>query len=328
MAQLIEKLRTQKQLDDEQRRRLVELQQQDSGRSALDGLRFSLRSVWGRFDGSHDSNVPRKNRHVVTVDWFRFEFHTAYAFDANWEIETVIPFDIKRQRARYELPDGSSFDNPEGDIHHRDETQYGLGDFQQWGRWTAYGVLHDSVSVTFGAGFTVPVGRTEADPYEAGDKGKKHRHIQFGTGTVDPLASVALNVNHAWWGVTASIGGTWPLYRNSHGYRGAPSGEAALNFRAQITPWLGAYTGLFGIAQGRAFWGSEFDPNTGYTSAGVRFGVNLIPTGEFWVSPSASYIFDNRTPYGSETFRSDWIVSLTLSFLFGGSTPSWSLIEI
>jgi hypothetical protein len=296
-------------------------------RSPLDGLRFGLRSVWGRFDGGHPADKPVPNRHEVTIDWFRVELRAAYTIDANWEVETLLPFDIKRQRAKYKLPDGTSFDNPIGDLHHRSETLYGLGDAQQWARWTAYGVFHNSISFTAGFGLTIPIGRTEPDPYRLGDAGKRHQHIQFGTGTVDPLASVALNVDHGWWGLGASVGGTFPAYRNRHGYRGAPSGEAALNFRVRVTGWFSAYAGLFGLAQGRAYWNSKVDPNTGYTSTGARLGLNFALGDHVWISPSGTYIFDTVTPYGSETFRSQFMASLTITFFFGARTMGPSILN-
>lgn len=301
--------------------------ERDTAARPLDGLRFGLRSVWGRFDGSHDATEPEPNRHNVTVDWFRIELRAAYAFNRNWEIETRIPFDVKRQRADYHREDGSSFDNPLGDIHHRDETLTGLGDVQQWLFGTAYGVFHESVSLTAGIGLTLPLGRTEPDPYRLGDEGKRHQHIQFGTGTVDPLAAVSLRIDHAWWGVTASVGGTYPLYENRHGYRGASSGETALNFRGRVTPWFGFYTGLFGIVQGRAFWNSTPDPNTGYTSTGARLGLSFAITDQLWLSPAGAYVFNTVTPYGSETFRSQFILSLNLSFSFGAGGMGPAIIE-
>lgn len=328
---MVDEMRKRRESEPAIRRRKEALRAEQAARSAaqnhLDGLRFSLRSVWGQFDGSHNAIEPQPNRHEVTVDWFRVEFHVAYAIDANWEVKTLIPFDIKRQRARYKHEDGSSFDNPLGDIHHRDETLSGITDVQQWVRWTTHRVLHDSVSFTAGFGLTIPIGRTEPDPYRLGDEGERHQHIQFGTGTVDPLAGMTVRVDHAWWGLTASLGGTYPLYRNRHGYRGAPSGEAALNFRARVTSWFGAYAGLFGIAQGRAYWNSGVDPNTGYTSTGMRLGLNFAFGDHVWISPTGAYVFDTVTPYGSETFQSQFIVSVTVSFFFGARSMGSSIVD-
>ena len=73
---------------------------------------MTLTQQWGRLDGSHDSDAPVKNRHIVTMDFWRTELDLAYAFRPDWDVELVVPYEGKRVRARYELPDGTPYDIP------------------------------------------------------------------------------------------------------------------------------------------------------------------------------------------------------------------------
>lgn len=278
-------------------------------------LRITLRHTWSRLDGSHAADKPVRNRHIVQFDWFRTELRVTYRPDDTWEFETAVPFDIKRIRARYELPGGRDFDNPEGDLHHRDETLYGIADVQQWAGVVVRNVLFDSGEFGVSAGVSIPTGRTEKNPYAAGSQGKKHQHIQFGNGTVDPLLRLRYSVTRDWWGLSFSIGGQYPVYRNRHGFRGAPTGDASIFFHAQPLDWFTIGTGLVGLAQGKAYWGSEPDPNTGYALAGVRLVPTFTPVEWMQVSLSGTYAFVTRTVGGADAFNLEWMFGLSLSFI-------------
>ena len=68
-----------------------------------------------------------------------------------------------------------------------------------------------------------------------GDAGLEHLHVQFGNGTVDPVFELyfgmPINDKFAW-----SVFGKArvPVYRNDHGYRGAP--EVSLSPRLTYMP--------------------------------------------------------------------------------------------
>src|SRR5262245_51979174 len=127
-------------------------------------------------DGSHPSDFPVPNEHIVRVDWWRTTLDATAALGKGFEGQLFIPYDVKKQSAKYELPDGTKFDNPDGDLHHRSERRDGLGDIElsvhyRLNRWR------------FTGGVAVPTGEIEHNPYELGGMGLPHRHIQFGTGT-------------------------------------------------------------------------------------------------------------------------------------------------
>ena len=101
-------------------------------------------------------------------------------------------------------------------IHHRDETLSGLGDpwvmlraGRAWSGWQLDGRV----------GVSLPVGKTQPDPYVLGDLGLEHEHIQFGTGTVGLIATFeAGKVMGRWrvsaWGLTQQF-----VYENDQAYQ-------------------------------------------------------------------------------------------------------------
>ena len=102
------------------------------------------------------------------------------------------------------------------EIHHRTETLIGSTDpwislraAKQLGPW----------AFLFRLGATLPVGNTVPNPFDLGRQGISHEHIQFGTGTVDPLAEVGLrrNLGHFTW--SAFLLAKASLYANPHGYQ-------------------------------------------------------------------------------------------------------------
>jgi hypothetical protein len=105
------------------------------------------------------------------------------------------------------------------DIHHHDVTLVGPGD-----PWLSVrvGARAGKLVTTARLGFSLPLGRTEPDPYALAAEGKWHEHMQFGTGTFMPLvgAGAAYSIDPV--EVSGSALGLFSLAENAHGYR-APS---------------------------------------------------------------------------------------------------------
>ena len=119
-------------------------------------------------------------------------------------------------RIRFEDLDRRPIVVPDGDIHHRDETLVGPGDpwltaVKGWrmGAWSA----------ALRGGVTIPLGKTEENPFELGRRGLPHQHIQFGTGTWDPLAGAGLARRFGEVIASASVLARLPVSENGHGYR-------------------------------------------------------------------------------------------------------------
>jgi hypothetical protein len=115
------------------------------------------------------------------------------------------------------------------DIHHHDETLIGVTD--PWlvlRTGAALGKLITSARL----GVTLPVGRTEPDPYKLGAEGKRHQHIQFGTGTFVPVVGIGASYAFESLELSLSALGLFSAYANDAGFR-APS-RYFLNARATI----------------------------------------------------------------------------------------------
>ncbi|HZA50516.1 MAG TPA: hypothetical protein VE549_07235, partial [Myxococcaceae bacterium] len=68
-------------------------------------------------------------------------------------------------------------------------------------------------------GLTIPLGRTEPDPFALGRAGQPHQHIQHGTGTLNPV--LGLDIGRAFDRFQLSAYGQTLLflYENGHGYQ-------------------------------------------------------------------------------------------------------------
>lgn len=115
------------------------------------------------------------------------------------------------------------------DEHHRRETLVGPAD-----PWMTARVGWRLAALTASArvGVSLPLGRTEPDPYALGRLGLPHQHIQFGSGTVMPVVSGT--VQYAWprVAVSATAFGVFNFVDNSYGYRAPSRGLVSLRVTA------------------------------------------------------------------------------------------------
>lgn len=117
------------------------------------------------------------------------------------------------------------------DIHHRTETL--IGPSNPWLSVRAAKVL-DRWSFTFRVGLTLPVGSTVPNPFELGREGKVHEHIQFGTGTVDPLAGVEVRRAIGRFSIAGWMLAKTSLYQNSHDYQAGSQLLAGANASSDL----------------------------------------------------------------------------------------------
>jgi hypothetical protein len=131
-------------------------------------------------------------------------------------LELQVPLRLSATNVVYRRLDRTAFEPDYENIHHRNETLVGLGD--SW--------VSARISRTVGAfalsgrvGVTVPIGRTESNPFDLGERGLPHQHVQFGTGTFNPLlgAEVARTIGQVQMRGYAQA--QLSLYENRHGYR-------------------------------------------------------------------------------------------------------------
>jgi hypothetical protein len=124
-------------------------------------------------------------------------------------------------------------DWPQGDIHHRDETLAGLSD--PW--LLLHGARHAGEwTLSARAGASLPVGRTEPNPFALGREGLPHQHIQFGTGTVDPMLGLGAGRRFGASTLELSALGRFPVGTNAHGYRGGNRYLVVLESSRRLAP--------------------------------------------------------------------------------------------
>lgn len=144
-----------------------------------------------------------------------------YAVSDRVGVEALVPTRVVVMRASYETPDGAPYTPIDEGIHHRDETVAGIGDPEVRVRLTApLGRWWGTARV----GVTLPLGRTEPDPFAAGDRGDAHQHVQLGTGTFNPTLSLEATrgLRTLQWSFYAV--GRAALYENRHGFRAPARG--------------------------------------------------------------------------------------------------------
>jgi hypothetical protein len=147
-----------------------------------------------------------------------------FAIDTRWSMR------ITDVRPRYSELDGTPKEVP-NDIHHHRETLVDVTDPWLLARFAA--VKGPFLTVArFGASF--PVGRTVPDPYQLGQQGASHEHVQSGTGTVVPIVGFGAAYTRGMF--TGALGGIgfFNFYENAKGFR-APArlygtGRVALAF--------------------------------------------------------------------------------------------------
>jgi hypothetical protein len=129
-----------------------------------------------------DEGVPY--RHLQRLTLADLTVTVARGWSPGAGLEVMASLRGVRDRIRYETPGGAPYVPHDPDLHHRNETRVGLGDPQIAVHLARQGLGWD---LAFRAGASLPLGRTEDNPFAAGRDGVRHQHVQFGTGTVDPI---------------------------------------------------------------------------------------------------------------------------------------------
>ncbi len=139
-----------------------------------------------------------------------------FGFDDHFGVEGQLPVRLTLTTIRFRSLDGALYSPDYENIHHRNETIAGIGDFGLSGR--ARWKLADA-DFTARVGLTFPTGGIQPDPFELASRGLPHQHVQFGTGTFNPMAS--LEVSKTWGRFRLlALGQTQLfLYPNRYGYQ-------------------------------------------------------------------------------------------------------------
>jgi thiol-disulfide isomerase/thioredoxin len=111
---------------------------------------------------------------------------------------------------------GSEVELVNESTHHRNETLFGLADPMLLGSTS---ITVRGWRMTARAGLTIPLGRTEENPFTLGDMGLRHQHVQMGTGTFNPV--FAAEVARSWgnWRAGVFALSQQTIYENGKGYQ-------------------------------------------------------------------------------------------------------------
>ena len=276
-------------------------------------------AAYGRFETSHVASCPDvapecattpipDHRHFVTLDLIHTGFSVDYGLTSGLTASLRVPYDIKEQTVRYTTLDGQPYVPPYGDIHHRTETLRGFSDLQL----TA---LFPIGPLLVGAGLWLPSGQTVPNPIVLGREGKKHEHIQFGSGTVDPLLSILWTQPLGGrYSLRVTADGQFPFYENDHGFK------APLTVRYAAGPHLllGAtdvsieYAGQY---QGIGRWDGEIDEGTGFHNGGVFVRATFPLWSGLFVAPGIYQEIYSKS-LSDQTFKQNTTFALTLTRFF------------
>lgn len=133
-----------------------------------------------------------------------------------WGLSVMLPLRTVTTSIRYLDTAGTEVQLLRPGIHHRNETVTGLADP------TVMGSVAGKVAgwrLAARAGVSVPIGRTEEDPFALGDRMIAHQHIQMGSGTVNPVLAADVGRAFGTWRVGGFAFTQQALYENGKGYQ-------------------------------------------------------------------------------------------------------------
>ncbi len=191
----------------------------------------------------------------------------------NVSAEVQLPVRLVASTVTYRRLDGTPFVPPNPTLHHRNETLAGFGD-----GWLSARAAWVTGALRLGArlGSTLPLGATVENPFALGAAGLEHQHVQFGSGTFQPLlgADVAWRFDTAW---SARGYAQWMAapFENRFGYR--PGDKLNAGALAEWAPLqgLGLSLGADVLSEGAERWGGvvQQDGNVGRTDLLVGGGL-------------------------------------------------------
>ena len=263
------------------------------------------------------------HRHHVALSTYRIDVGLQYLLSDQWTLQANIPYAVRNQDASIEWIDPVSPEDKQAilrsrDIHHRNETYTGLADLDMFLGYKLHGLFRTDDLLFARLGTTIPTGRTEENPWTLGDAGIEHLHIQFGTGTFNPIANLQYNLPlYRGMSVTASARGMFPFYENSKTYRGSTELTYTAGFTYRLADWLSFNGNYLGFYQTPASWAGERDINTGLRYSMAALGMSLSALNGIFVSVNVMFPLTQETLYdGGDAIEFGNLVSLATTYSF------------
>ncbi|OJT19535.1 hypothetical protein BO221_34735 [Archangium sp. Cb G35] len=232
-------------------------------------------------------------------------------------VEVQLPLRLSATTVRFTTLDGTPLTLDYENIHHRDETLFGIGDPWVTGR---YAWRLGGVGVAARLGVTVPLGGTVENPFALGAQGLPHQHVQFGTGTVQPL--LGLEASHSWgtWGTRLWGQAQLSLVENRFGYQSGNRFAAGVSAEGPVIGALRFMASADVVNEQPERWDGlvQQDGNLGRTDvlvgAGLAYPMGAVRLGLNLRVPVYQYIIGH---HGQLTYPG--ILQLTAGSTFGGS---------
>ncbi|MBL4624971.1 MAG: hypothetical protein JKY42_07515 [Flavobacteriales bacterium] len=300
----------------------------------IGSLRVTFNATNGfNYQGGHDHNrglspegqeidVPL-HEHVVDLDFIRTEISLEYTFKTNWTVWLRLPYDVKSQTASINYIETASTYQKEAmlrnrDIHHRSESYMGISDPRLLVSHRINGFLSKKGRLDIAVGTTLPFGKTEENPLEAGENGVKHLHIQFGSGTLDPLLELHYVVGLS---DKFSLGlysiNKFPFYQNSKSYLAAIESTSGIGLGYKMTDWFFIRATFANFSQSQAKWSGEKDPNSGLISFNSTANLTFKLKNGLLITPGYRFPITQRTLSNEgDAFTYGHTFVLNLSYFF------------
>ena len=253
------------------------------GSAILSSTSINVVHEAGCADPANCAEVPVQPLYLHDQDIYPTELRAMLelGLTESWGIEAQLPVRVVATRIRFTTPAGAPYVPLDADVHHRNETLAGIADPWLLGR---YGTMLGGALVTLRAGLTLPLGRTEENPFALGDVGLRHQHIQFGSGTFDPIAAADMSKGFGKLQLAAYVQGQISLYQNRHGFRAPARGYAGVQLGTRLVGKLNGAIGPDVLYEGPERWDGVIrqDGNLGRTEVLIgtslrqNFGDNMI----------------------------------------------------
>lgn len=160
--------------------------------------------------------------------------------------------------------DGAVYAPDYVNIHHRNETLFGLADPWLLGRasWSS-----GTFIMTGRGGVGVPLGSIQRDPFARGRAGLPHQHIQFGTGTFYPVLAVDAGYRFGQIGMSAYAQTLLFLTDNKYGYQAGNRYSGGIAGDMEVMTGLHTGLGVDVLNEQPERWGGvvQQDGNVGRT---------------------------------------------------------------
>jgi hypothetical protein len=241
-----------------------------------------------------------------------------YGLSKTFGIEAQIPFRSVTSTIEYTDAAGAHYQPLDPGIHHRNETIFGVAD--PW-LLLRIGTMVQNWWFAARPGVSIPLGRTEENPFALGDRGLRHQHIQLGSGTIDPV--VIIEASRAFEAVQLQFfaQGQAALYENGNGYRAPWRVYGGGSLGRKLVSDLSGSLGLEASHEAAEKWDGEVrqDGNLGRTellvAATLSHRLGATTLGLSARLPVWRHVVVGDEPPG--TLSSPVILSLSATHVFG-----------